>query len=54
MNQTQLQNLAFHQMHLLIQKGKYVNELKAIWKRRWELDYPYWSDCTGEIKEMGK
>lgn len=40
MTNKQLENLAFYQMHRLIQKGKYTEELKTIWKRRWELEYP--------------
>jgi len=54
MTRNQLENLAFHQMHTLIQRGKYTDELKAIWKRRWKLEYPYCTDCTGKIQEVGR
>ena len=47
----QLKNLADYQKKRLIEKGKYVDELKAIWRKKWGLEYPYWSDCTGKIKE---
>lgn len=50
MNTYQLKNLADHQKALLIEKGQYVDELKAIWKRKWGMDYPYWSDCAGKTK----
>lgn len=44
-----LENLADFQKHRLIQKGKYVDELKEIWRRKWGMEYPYWKDCTGKI-----
>lgn len=47
-----LKNLADHQKHLLIQKGVYTDELKAIWKRKWSLDYPYWTDYAGNLKNI--
>lgn len=48
----QLENLADHQKHLLIQRGKYVEELKEIWKRKWNVEYPYWTDCTGNVRDI--
>lgn len=54
MTNKQLENLAFYQMHRLIQKGKYTEELKTIWKRRWELEYPQYTDCTGKVYRYGE
>lgn len=49
-----LENLADHQKHRLTQKGKHVDELKKIWRKKWGLEYPYWTDCVGNIRKEGE
>ena len=46
----QLYSLSCHQIASLIRKGKWVEELKIEWFRRWRLDFSYYKDTTG-IKE---
>jgi len=46
----QLENLADHQKHLLIQQGKYTKQLRYLWFKKWNMEYPYWTDCNGNIK----
>ncbi len=53
MNKVQLEDLADRQKHLLIKKGKNVDELKKVWREKWNLEYPYWKNCAGEIKKVG-
>jgi len=47
-----LENLADHQKHLLIQRGEHVDELKEIWRKKWGMEYPYWTDWNGNIKKV--
>lgn len=49
----QLENLADHQKHILITKNKYVDELKEIWFRKWKMEYPHWTTCSGEVLRIG-
>lgn len=47
----QIHSLACHQITALIHKGKWVEELKAEWLRRWGMAFPFYKDITG-IKEV--
>ncbi|NRD80327.1 hypothetical protein HPT25_23680 [Bacillus sp. BRMEA1] len=47
----QIRSLSCHQIVSLINKGKWVYELKAEWLKRWGMEFPYYKDING-IKEM--
>ena len=47
-----LHQLALHQLIRLVDKNKYVNEIKIEWKSRTGLDYPFFKDMTGKQIDM--
>lgn len=49
-----LENLSFNQQHKLIQKAWHVEELKDIWRRTWGMEYPYYTNITGEVFKEGE
>jgi hypothetical protein len=46
----QIYSLSCHQIVAMIKKGKWVEELKQEWFRRWKLEFPYYKGVDG-IKE---
>lgn len=43
----QIYSLSSHQIAALIEKGKWIEELRHEWFRRWKLEFPYYRDING-------
>lgn len=41
-----------YQLHVMIKRGKYVEEVKREWRGRYNLEYPFRANMKGEIERI--